>query len=499
MHPVLRQSVLDHRHPELGRIREMLAAANYTDRGIIEKLGSVEVPTGRTRNLPRLLRFTGGGARLDTLIRLFLFGIPVDEADAREACDPVTIEALRETGLIEWRDGKVSATCLLFPYGRMAFAFDHPNKMVAGAPPDVVMGVTASTMDLARATVRRPVRNVLDLGTGCGLQAMLASPHAGRVCAVDTNPRAIDFARFNMALNGIANVECREGSLFEPVRGERFDLIVGNLPFVIAPSGRYTYRDGGMELDSFARSVVRQAPAYLEEDGFCQLLCEWVHIRGEDWQQRLSGWFEGTGCDSFVLTCSTSGPLAYAESWIRDTEKDDPDLFARLYDEWTAYYDDHNVEAITTGLIFMRRAGGRRNWFHIDELPAGTSANFGEAVAGGFAACDYLQATGAGRALLEEKLRLSPDARLTTEMECGASGWTVKSAQLRLVSGLPYNGNVDTRVANLLARANGERRLGELLSETAAALHTDVERVVEACLPLVRQLVERGFLAPVKP
>ena len=43
--------------------------------------------------------------------------------------------------------------------------------------------------------------------------------------------------RLNAALNEV-EVDVRDGSFFEPVAGERFDLIATNPPFVISPGDR---------------------------------------------------------------------------------------------------------------------------------------------------------------------------------------------------------------------------------------------------------------------
>src|SRR5207249_4314333 len=117
--------------------------------------------------------------------------------------------------------------------------------------PDHVLGLSPPTRVLACLTAREPVGSVLDVGTGNGLQALLAARHADQVVAVDISPRALRFGRFNALLNGIENVEFREGNLFDPVEGERFDLIVCNPPYVISPETEYIYRDSGLPGDSF--------------------------------------------------------------------------------------------------------------------------------------------------------------------------------------------------------------------------------------------------------
>src|SRR5205085_2959804 len=140
------------------------------------------------------------------------------------------------------------------------------------------------------------------------------------VDAVDTNRRALDFAKFNAALNSAENIHFLEGSGFEPVARRQYDLVVSNLPFVITPGARYQYRDSGMRLDDFTRRIVTEAPDHLKEGGFCQLLCQWVELEGPDWQERVREWFEGSGCDVWVMKTDSRPPDSYAEKWIADTE-----------------------------------------------------------------------------------------------------------------------------------------------------------------------------------
>ena len=123
-------------------------------------------------------------------------------------------------------------------------------------------GIQSPSVTLAKLAVRRRVQKALDLGTGCGIQALLAAKHAERVVATDVNPRALAFARFNARLNGIDNIEFRLGNVFEPVEGERFGLLVANPPYVISPDASYAYRDSDEPADELCRRIVADAPAY---------------------------------------------------------------------------------------------------------------------------------------------------------------------------------------------------------------------------------------------
>lgn len=73
---------------------------------------------------------------------------------------------------------------------------------------------------------------VLDLGTGSGVLAVAAARHAREVIAVDLNPAAARCARINVLLHQAERiVEVREGDLFGPVAGERFELVLFNPPY----------------------------------------------------------------------------------------------------------------------------------------------------------------------------------------------------------------------------------------------------------------------------
>jgi release factor glutamine methyltransferase len=74
--------------------------------------------------------------------------------------------------------------------------------------------------------------DALDLGTGSGAIAIFAARRGYRVVGVDINPEAARCARMNVLLNRLEErIQVREGDLFAPVAGERFDLVLFNPPF----------------------------------------------------------------------------------------------------------------------------------------------------------------------------------------------------------------------------------------------------------------------------
>src|ERR1051326_7471345 len=255
----------------LAQFREVLRRADFTVPAITRLLGNAEITELKSRS-PRLLHATRAGTPLDTLIRLFVAGAPVALGQAEAALNPVPVPSLAESGVLRIATGTAAPLVSILPHDDLVIVSDPPFRR--GKAADYVPGMLDSTVFLELFTIRRPLRSALDLGTGCGVHALRAGLHSDQVVASDLSPRALDFARFNAALNGVSNIEFVQGNGFEPVAGRRFDLIVSNLPFAITPSRRYIYRDSGMRLDDFARSFFAAAPGCLTEGGYCQVLCQ---------------------------------------------------------------------------------------------------------------------------------------------------------------------------------------------------------------------------------
>ena len=78
---------------------------------------------------------------------------------------------------------------------------------------------------------------ILDVGTGSGILAITAAQlGAKRIVATDLEPRALEVARRNAALNGVGDqIEWRCGDLLKPVAHEQFDLIISNPPCMPCP------------------------------------------------------------------------------------------------------------------------------------------------------------------------------------------------------------------------------------------------------------------------
>lgn len=140
------------------------------------------------------------------------------------------------------------------------------------------------TETLAQMAIRRlrPGHRVLDLCCGSGNLAIaikMACPDCA-VWASDLSPEAVSLTRENARFAG-ADITVIMGDLFEPLRGQRFDLIVSNPPYI--PAGELPglqaevgfepalALDGGEDGLRFYRAILAQAPHFLKPGAWLML------------------------------------------------------------------------------------------------------------------------------------------------------------------------------------------------------------------------------------
>jgi methylase of polypeptide subunit release factors len=457
---------------EVRELGEALREAGYTA-DAVRRLLALESPFGFSpRELPLYLRLAGGGSPLEALVRLFLLGAAV----RRDALPPLPLDL----DVLATDGDEVRALVELTPADEdVLLAYDTAAQ---------VLGFSLPTRTLGRLPTRKPIGSALDLGCGSGYQAILAARHTERVVATDVNPRALAFTRFNAVLNGVENVEAREGDLLEPVAGERFDLIVSNPPHVVSPDTDFVFRDSGLEGDSLGEGLVRELSRHLEESGFAHVLLSWAHGREERPSEPVERWLEDSGCDALVLHHASYDPLAYAAGWNRPL-RFAAAAYAAALDRWCDYYRRLGIEALAEGIVVIRRGGGTRSRVRTISPTPEEIGPAGAHLARLFAAFDVLEGD-----LLARPLVLAPGHRF--EQTGPVDGSQPPRTVLRLEEGLGLEVEVDEALLRLLAELAEPRPLRDAIAAVAAqAENASTEQVGAALLPQVTRLVELGFLA----
>jgi hypothetical protein len=485
------------------RLRTALEAAGFGYDAVAALLGpTAHSALGRNETVPGL-RATAGGSPLETLVRLWPLQAPV----SREAADralPGLVEPLVAAGLLDVSAGEARARVDVRPYadeGRDWWVVSDLTPGLDGAPIDVgadhVLGISSASSSLAQLTVREPFGRALDLGTGCGVQALHLAEHVGEIVATDVNERALAMTRLNAALNRVA-MDVRAGSLFEPVEGERFDLVVTNPPFVVSPATheRLVYRDSGLPGDEVVRRVVTGAPQHLNPGGWAQVLANWVHRSGEPWQDRIAGWLDGSGCDAWVVQREVADLAEYVELWLKDAGVHGRPDYAQRYDAWLGWFAEQDIEAVGFGWLHLRRTDhlGRSPVLHLEEWPYEVEQPLGREVADRARRTDFLAATD-DDALLAGRLVVRVDVRQETVGEVGAAD--PETIVLRQQRGMRRARQADTVEAGFVGACDGDLTVGQILDALASLLGEDAAVLRRDRTTAVRELVADGFLMPV--
>ncbi|MGW5364877.1 DUF7059 domain-containing protein [Actinopolymorpha pittospori] len=494
----------------IARLRDHLAAVGYTVDGVRARLGPLAHAALHRNETTAGLRATVAGGALDTLVRLWLLQAPVSTTKAEQAL-PDLLEPLVAAGILHARGTEVHALVDVRPYGVAGddAAPDQDWWVVAdltpgmdgarpAVSPDHVLGVNSAATTLAQLTVRRPVERALDLGTGCGVQALHLAAHTGTIVATDVNPRALAMARLTATLNDI-DLDLREGSLLDPVRDEKFDLVVSNPPFVISPRGGLTYRDSGLAGDEVCRRIVVEAPRHLEEGGVCQILANWLHIRGEDWRDRLTGWLVRADCDAWVVQREVSDPAEYVELWLKDAGLHGAHGYRERYDEWLGWFEAQDTEAIGFGWITLRKRAGSRQT-RLEEWASAIEQPLGAEVARWLGAIDEFGPHGRyadDAALLGARLRVGDDIDQEQLGRPGASD--PEHIVLRQRRGMCRAVQVDTAEGGLVGACDGELTVGQISDALATLLEEDPGEMRARLLPRVRELFAEGYLREAEP
>jgi methylase of polypeptide subunit release factors len=496
------------------RLREALLKAQYTVDGCLEALGPTAYSAlSRNESVAASRAVSADDSAVSTLIKLFVLQESVDRGAAARA---LALDDALAGGLLgeDRVDDTVRAKVDIRPYGESDVDWWLVSDLGAGlvtghnAPmrPDYVLGVGGASTTLAQLTVREPVDRALDLGTGCGVQALHLSRHAGQITATDLNLRALEFARLTAALSLAEEADrigLRSGSLFEPVRGERYDLIVSNPPFVISPesargAGRFVYRDASLPGDDLCRRFLEQVPGHLAEDGWCQILANWLHVEGADWRERVAPWVRATGCDAWVVQREVQDPAEYAELWLRDSGDHGTPQYVERYQAYLDYFAANRIEAVGFGWITLRATGAQLPSVRLEELTGHIDQPLGALVPGWFDRQAFVRDTEDDE-LLRSVLTVPPGLVLEQLAEPGEDGWTSVSTRLRQTAGLHRSGDIDpvgTALLGALAKTDSEahRPLGDVLDRIAADFGLTPDALRAGGLDAVRSLIEEGFL-----
>jgi methylase of polypeptide subunit release factors len=464
------------------RLGEVLRSLEYSEESVTEMLGE-EAYGAAPEEVPALARRLDPG-KLGTATDLLFLARAVPQRDAVRALGRRGVAALEATGLAEVAGGEVIPRARVVPVDDLLIAGDSFSKGLDD-PPDYVASFSPTSRVCAALTPRHHVDSALDVGTGSGAQALFAAQHARRVVATDVNERALEFTRLNAHLNGLTNIECRRGTLFEPVGDEQFDLVTCNAPYVVSPEQRWMYRDGGHMGDELSALIVRGAAARLADGGFATLNVSWLADDEDEPDERIVEWIDTRSCEAWVLVAWEADPLEHAADWTAEHSHDVAALGHAL-DEWTRYFDALGARWVSEGTVVLRRRGGRGRTIRIDPIDPDSVGDAADQIERAFAARERLSWLDSREDLLD--LRVAVAAPLRLEEELDGRG-RPRGAVVALAEGTESEVETTPEALELVAALDGSRPLRDVVG---GAARRDV-------LKLVRELLELGALTIEEP
>jgi methylase of polypeptide subunit release factors len=478
----------------IARVRLTLEEIGYTAAGIT----AIGVDPGlgvRRGDIPVLLQALKPSEPLATLVRLFLLGQDVLSGELERRLGD-RAAAFGDAGLLKVRGGRVAAAASLTPWRGHIVA--HDPDPAGDLWPGHVTGPNPAAETLTQLMIDTPVRSAVDIGTGSGVLAVAASAFAERVVATDVNATALEYASLTAGLSGASNVETREGSLYDPVAGERFGLVVSNPPFVISPETELLFRHGAMPRDELSATVVRDAARHLDEGGYAIVLTNWIQEPGGAWADSVASWTNDIGCDVLILLHGIEDPLAYAVRWNLRQQQLAPDRYAETLARWLEYYRREHIESIGSGVVVLRRRVGP-NWLHglqVSGETRGSASGHLRAIA---AAQDYLSGNPSSDDLLATPFAIPAVHRLEQSLRSRGDEYVVEATSLSLDEGLGTSASIEPDLVPVLLRMDGSQPLGDAVRDVAELTEADGAALADRAVAFILDLLKRGFAAPAPP
>lgn len=481
-------------------LRESFLAHSYDADSLLGALGDdAHAALGRSEPVPVRVASRALGD-LGVLIRMFLLVDDIADKDAASALAPLSVDdAIDASVLVRVGPGLVRAAIDIRPLDSGAGTRWVVSDLDGSMRPQVtaadhVLGVGQASLSLLRGTPTTPVDTVLDVGTGCGVQAVHAAGYAGSVTGTDISARSMLLAAATAALNEL-DVELLKGSWFEPVAGRTFDRIVANPPFVVGlGTVTHSYRDSGIDLDGASRLMIERAASHLVLGGTAVMLASWVHVNGEDWRSRVASWLPDHGVDAWIVQRDVADPALYVGTWMRDESVDSREpAGAAQAEAWLEHFAAADVAGIGFGYVYLRRTDLATDVL-AEDLRHAFDDPLGNEAIDYFARLTWLREHEPVDAVFE----LAPSTALERVYLPGEDGWVVEVVRVHRGNGPNWQHEIDELGATLLAGLSpGGLPLGDLVGLLAAAHGLNEAELLDSATALFIDLHRHGLVRPV--
>ena len=354
--------------PICQQFRKILANNGYTERAYKElQVYSFFKTFSENVIIPEKLK---NAPETDFLFKLFYLGRKIKNKEAEQLFKKDLLRNLIDANILYClNNGFLSSRVMILPYSTYYFTSDFIYRYDGPASRskknnyhNIVYPASADTIDLWEAAVKKRAKNTLDLCTGCGALAILASTFSKKVVGIDINPRAINLAQFNALFNNIKNVEFKCGDLFEPIDANSvFYLILVNPPYLVKSPETTLYSDGGVTGDALLKKVVGGVPKYLKKEGYCQIVSAFFSTNKQrNIYTLLHKWLNNRSFNIFFLKLRMLDLYQYVVSLSLSFLRNDHSVYAKQIKTLLSLLRTRKISSISYGIINLRLSQSSR-------------------------------------------------------------------------------------------------------------------------------------------
>jgi hypothetical protein len=483
--------------PEFACVSGALRAARFDEETICREfslkhmsdIGSINANDVAAANI---------SSQLNVLTRLFLIPARVPRAEVAAAFDQATVASFVSLGLLgsgEFGNDEYYSRALLYPVAGFLIASDRyslPDESSFDAPADIVFpAIFSGTLRFLQLLPENWNGAALDLCSGTGIGALVLGRSGRPTVSADVTERAAAFARFNCALNGIADVDVVRGDLYEAVKGRTFGCIVAHPPYVPSVEAKAIWRDGGATGETLVRRIIEGLPEHLDAGGIFLSVSMGVDTVQAKFEARVRNWL-GDCADQFdvMFACQElREPQEVLDNLARRYKEFDPQLVAKV----GSALERAGAVKMPFGALSIRRTKGPAQpsrWTSRKRLSAATD---GADLQGAFAVHERLSEPDFLATLEQSAPRLAP--RLEVKVTHIVRDGSLVPADYLFEIDKPFiaHARFEAWMVPLLARLDGRTKLAEIYEDARATGDVPEDFQLQNLAVLVARTIEMGY------
>ncbi|NQY06351.1 MAG: methyltransferase [Flavobacteriaceae bacterium] len=343
---------------------QILHRLNYNQKEICNCLKIDDLQHIKPTHLAYFERYILKEEPLHHLIRLFLLRGNISWKQAKELFGDALLNILLAINMLGVKKNKqLFSYVALYHVDGFFIATDHRFLFLKEdqMEEDPVMYIGSDSLGLIQTAPRYYSNHTLDLCTGSGVQAIVASRYSRQVLAIDINPRAIRFARFNAMLNGIHNMDVQLGNLYEKLKFNCFDTILANPPFVPSPNLETKFRDGGSSGEDILKTIISGASKRLSNKGQLFIVTDLVNV--SKYEQKLKKWWHNDNADILLLKTADRDEILFSVPHCHHPFGQSYEAFNSELFSWIENFRTEQLTAVNFGYILIKKHDFKGGYF----------------------------------------------------------------------------------------------------------------------------------------